>query len=249
MLAAGGGTDWLDYGEALSLGGRRGIVADLAAGQVRDPLGQIDQVSGIEGLGGTARDDVMRGDSGDNSFDGRQGLDRSTGVTGTTGWASGQSPAWAAMACISTRRCRGRRCWTTGSAMPRQWSRSRPSRCRRWMTGSGGDYDDDVSADQGADSLEGGAGDDVLRGDGGADTIEGGLGRDWIEGGAGQDVLTGGEGADSWCSAAGVPRMPMWCRTSSRARTGCGWPRAGAVCLRRGSTRGISWRATVSMPR
>ena len=36
VLDAGGGEDWLDYAEALSLGGRRGIVVDLDAGQVRD---------------------------------------------------------------------------------------------------------------------------------------------------------------------------------------------------------------------
>lgn len=198
VLAAGGGTDWLDYGEALSLGGRRGIVADLAAGQVRDPFGQIDQVSGIEGLGGTARDDVMRGDSGDNSFDGRQGQDRFDGGDGHDRLGFWSVARLGGHGVHIDTTVQGPQVLDDGFgnaetvvSIEAFALSALDDRFR------GGDYDDDVSADQGADSLEGGAGDDVLRGDGGADTIEGGLGRDWIEGGAGQDVLIGGEGADS----------------------------------------------------
>lgn len=199
VLDAGGGVDWLDYAEALSLGGRRGIVVDLEAGRVRDPFGQVDLVSGVDGVGGTARADVMRGSGGSDTFDGREGLDRFDGRGGydrlgfwgveDLGGHGVRIDMGAAGAQVlddgfgNAETVLSIEAFTLSSLADS-------------YTGAG--MVDDVSAGSGDDSLAGGDGDDVLRGEGGTDVIEGGAGRDWIEGGAGHDVLSGGEGADSF---------------------------------------------------
>ena len=65
----------------------------------------------------------------------------------------------------------------------------------------GGDDDDNLTSDNGADAMLGGEGDDVLDdsgdGAGGADTIDGGGGADQLFLGRGNDTVNGGAGADT----------------------------------------------------
>lgn len=199
VLAAGLGQDWLDYGEALSLGGRRGIVADLAAQKVVDPFGFADVVTGIEGVGGTALADVMRGDAADNSFDGRQGLDSYDGREGLDrlGFWGVQGLGGHGVRIDMT--ATGAQVLDDGFGNAERIVAIEAftlSSLADSYIGAGGV--DDVSGGGGSDLIWGGAGDDLLLGDGEADTIFGGAGRDWIEGGAGLDEVTGGDGADSF---------------------------------------------------
>lgn len=60
----------------------------------------------------------------------------------------------------------------------------------------GGDSDNTISGNEGADVIYGGGGDDVLQGDEGNDTLYGGEGDDTLSGGPGQDSMTGGAGGD-----------------------------------------------------
>jgi Ca2+-binding RTX toxin-like protein len=76
----------------------------------------------------------------------------------------------------------------------------------------GGDGDDLLRGNRGAnrllgnrgdDLLQGGGGDDALLGGAGNDRLEGGTGADRLEGGAGTDLLDGGAGADAMAGGAG----------------------------------------------
>lgn len=61
----------------------------------------------------------------------------------------------------------------------------------------GGDLDDFLKGNAGADSLVGGIGNDLLRGGKDADTLEGGDDLDTLFGDIGNDILFGGQGADT----------------------------------------------------
>lgn len=60
----------------------------------------------------------------------------------------------------------------------------------------GGDGDDTLSGNEGVDTLVGGLGNDALAGGGGADHLDGGEGNDTLDGGTGADQLIGGAGDD-----------------------------------------------------
>ncbi|MGL4821937.1 MAG: Hint domain-containing protein, partial [Plesiomonas shigelloides] len=61
----------------------------------------------------------------------------------------------------------------------------------------GGNANDTLTGNAGANSIDGGAGNDTLAGGAGVDTLAGGDGNDSIDGGADNDILTGGAGADT----------------------------------------------------
>lgn len=61
----------------------------------------------------------------------------------------------------------------------------------------GGDGNDKLTGNAGANTIEGGGGDDRLSGMAGNDTLDGGDGNDVLEGGAGDDTLDGGADSDT----------------------------------------------------
>lgn len=107
-VRAGGNSDWIsDYGGSdiydgqagsmdivsyfgwrhLNLQGQTGINADLQAGRVIGPDGQVDRLISIEAISGTNHADVLRGSSVDNIFLGRAGNDTIDGRSGfDTAW-------------------------------------------------------------------------------------------------------------------------------------------------------------------
>jgi len=68
----------------------------------------------------------------------------------------------------------------------------------------GGAGADSLLGDLGADTLAGGAGNDTLSGGDGDDTLSGGDGNDWLEGGGGTNSYDGGAGSDTIVLTAGV---------------------------------------------
>ena len=62
----------------------------------------------------------------------------------------------------------------------------------------GGETDQTLSGDDGANSIKGFRGDDLLNGNGGDDELIGGGGNDTLNGGSGSDVLHGGRGNDTF---------------------------------------------------
>lgn len=77
-----GGYDTLRYNTDAEFKGNRGIVADFAAGTVKDGFGRLDRFANIEEISGTARNDRFRGDDNDNAFNGLEGVDRYDGGGG-----------------------------------------------------------------------------------------------------------------------------------------------------------------------
>lgn len=198
-LDAGAGKDWLDYGEALALGGQRGVLVDLAAGTARDPFGRTDAILGIEGVGGTALDDELRGGVEENQFDGRQGRDRFQGGDGfdiVGFWSVARLGGHGVLIdrTASDGVIRDDGFGNVEQALSIEgYVLSGQADTYRGAMGV-----DDVSGGEAGDLISGGRGDDLLRGDDGGDTIRGDSGRDWIEGGTGNDDLTGGAGSDSF---------------------------------------------------
>ncbi|MEM1162002.1 MAG: calcium-binding protein, partial [Pseudomonadota bacterium] len=70
------------------------------------------------------------------------------------------------------------------------------------LIGSG--FDDTLSGDGAANTIEGGAGNDQISGFAGADTLKGGAGDDQISGGSEDDLMFGGEGGDSFDGGLGI---------------------------------------------
>ena len=68
---------------------------------------------------------------------------------------------------------------------------------------TGGNFDDGLFGDTGANVLRGGNGDDLIKGRAGNDTLFGGQGQDRLNGGDGDDILTGLRGPDRFVFAAG----------------------------------------------
>ncbi len=64
------------------------------------------------------------------------------------------------------------------------------------LRGTGGEEDNSILGNGGANTLHGAGGADMLSGGGGADSLSGGTGGDTLTGGAGNDSLLGGAGAD-----------------------------------------------------
>ena len=76
----------------------------------------------------------------------------------------------------------------------------------RWVSLHGGDGDDTLRGDSGAEVMHGDAGNDVLDGLGDGDYLHGGAGDDTIRGGDGHDNLLGGTTIDSGL-AAGIDAL------------------------------------------
>ena len=68
----------------------------------------------------------------------------------------------------------------------------------------GSAFNDDLSGDDAANSLQGGGGADLLLGYGEDDTLDGGAGNDVLDGGDGNDLLYGSRGNDELRGGAGV---------------------------------------------
>lgn len=198
-LDGGGGGDWLDYAASAGLGGTRGILADLALGRVRDPWGHLDLVTGVAALGGTFRDDVLRGDGGANSFDGRQGTDRFDGRGGFDRigfWDVARLGGHGVVVDM------GRR---SGQILDDGFGNRETALSIEAFSLSdlddsfaGSDQSDNVGGGAGNDTLRGRAGDDDLRGEAGDDLLSGGNDRNRLDGGEGRDTLSGGDRDDDF---------------------------------------------------
>lgn len=182
-LSGGAGNDTIDGGANTSGWGdfiyfpsaTVGVSVDLAAGTATDGLGGTDTLSNVEGSGDTSFNDTLKGDAnrnyfylnaGDDSLDGRDGIDNvqyvnaSAGIVANlkAGTASGTSIGSDTLISIET---------IVGSL-----------------------FNDTMTlADVEGGYADGRAGDDVLTGGSLGDTFYGGSGNDRIDGGAGIDVV------------------------------------------------------------
>ncbi|MFO0293009.1 MAG: beta strand repeat-containing protein, partial [Rhodospirillales bacterium] len=185
LLQGGAGFDIAVYQTSASdaiwrSGVTAGIFADLSAGFATDGFGGTDTLSGIEGLIGTAFDDVLIGDSGANSLFGDRGHDIIDGGDHGAGefdvvsydlFAAGATAALGVTVDLAA--------------------------------GLGIDQFGDTDILNRIDGAAGGAGDDTLLGDQGDNTLAGKSGNDTLSGGGGNDTFSGDEGFDTMLGGEG----------------------------------------------
>ncbi len=187
ILDGGGGVDVADYSSAA-----QGVVADLGDHSENSGAAYGDLFSGIEGLSGSAFDDILTGDANENTLTGGAGddviiaLDADDIVHGEDGvdWIDGGL---------------GNDTLNGGAGNDALLGREGDD----VIDGGAGDDniaahdgDDTVYGGDGDDSLGGSYGDDIMYGDAGNDTIGSGPDDDFIFAGDGDDVASGGWGSD-----------------------------------------------------
>ena len=187
VLKGGAGNDYLEGGAGADVikGGKgedtasyayseEGVNVDLSKGTGSGGDAEGDRLSSIENVIGSANDDVLKGDSGDNKLFGWHGDDVLKGGKGNDQLYGGSGDDT----------LRG------GQGDDKLFGGSGDDDLR------GGSGDDFLAGGSGDDTLRGGKGDDVLEGGSGDDDLRGGKGDDILRGGEGDDVLRGGKGDD-----------------------------------------------------
>jgi len=178
MLTGGGGADLLNGGGGTDMAGYSTAAVGVQA-SLLDPSANTGDAAGdiydsIEGLDGSAWNDLLIGDNGDNVLSGGGGKDRLEGHGGNdTLYGGGGADELLGHGGNDT---------IYGGAGGDNISAS-----------DGNDY---VDGGDGSDRIGGGNGNDTLYGGAGNDIIGSGNGNDFIDAGAGNDVMSGGYGAD-----------------------------------------------------
>jgi Ca2+-binding RTX toxin-like protein len=234
-LAGYAGADSLDGGDGNDFviyrfeGGSNPVLVDLAAGIAVDSFGDRDRLSGFEEVRGTDRGpDILLGSDADESFrpfggndtiDGRGGLDR-------VDYAADNGAVIVSLRLGTARDGFGGRDRLIGIESARgsnNADRLVGDDGVNRLSGLGGNDridgggdgdtlegeggDDRLDGGDGNDTLLGGDGDDLLRGAAGDDSVDGGGGVDLVLGGDGDDALEGGDQGDQLRGEAGNDRL------------------------------------------
>ena len=214
-LRGGAGADALIGGAGWDIASYAGsaarVVINLGSGFRSGGDAAGDSFDGIEGLEGTAFNDILVG-SGDNNIliggDGRDALRGAAGDDTLRGGPGGDALVGDAGSDIAS---------YAGSA-----ARVVINLGSGFRSGgdAAGDSFDGIEGLEGSafnDVLVGGGGDDILRGGDGRDTLRGGLGDDVLEGGPGVDALVGGGGSDIASYAGSAARVVVNLGTGFRS--------------------------------
>ena len=216
VLLGGGGLDWADFGDDAE-----GKLVNLRDGYARNRSGDVEQdmLDSIENVIGTARDDVLNGDDGENTLQGGAGDDLLTGFQGDDVLeGGGGNDRLRGQSGDDTLRGGDGDDTLEGSSGDDVLAGGLGDDVL--LGGDGSDWADysgaqeakfvdlrsdvgrdrfDTQDDDVLDSIEnviGSAKSDIMVGDEGANTLEGGDGDDQLSGNKGDDELIGGEGDD-----------------------------------------------------
>jgi Ca2+-binding RTX toxin-like protein len=183
-IDGGQGYDRADYVNSTS--GVVVVLNDTLDGSASDGLGGTDVLRHIEGVQGSAFDDVLVGSNSAafESFDGREGHDMINGNGGID-----RADYEHARAGVNVN-------LTSGVASDGYGGTDTLSNIEN-VRGSR-NFNDTLTGNAANNKLEGLGGNDILLAGAGKDILDGGLGSDILRGGAGADKLTGGAGADKF---------------------------------------------------
>jgi VCBS repeat-containing protein len=209
-LIGGAGIDTASYATSTA-----GVNVDLATGLGAGAEAQGDTLSGIENLIGGSGSDLLRGDAGANILVGNAGSDTLDGGAGidTASYATSTAGVNVNL--------------TTGLGAAAEAQGDTLIGIENLTGGQGNDW---LRGDAGANTLTGSAGNDTLQGFGGIDTLNGGDGNDALYGGAGKDTLIGGAGADRFVYSA-IGDSPVGGSSSSDAITDFSHPQGDTIDL------------------
>ncbi|MFE8583487.1 cadherin domain-containing protein [Sphingomonas sp. NCPPB 2930] len=175
ILEGGAGADTLKGGDGFDIasyaGAASGVQASLSGSPMTgDAVG--DTFVSIEGLEGSAFDDVLTGDDTANTLIGGAGNDNLVGAGGADVLDGGDG--------VDTADYSGSRAGVTAylDGTAGVGGDADGDRLRNVENVTGSVFNDVLTGDAGANRLSGGAGDDVLVGGAGADTLDGGAGHD-----------------------------------------------------------------------
>jgi len=180
ILAGLGGADTLDGGAgtdtASYAASAAGVTVSIATGTAHGGDAESDTFVSIENLTGSALDDILEGDGGNNALNGGAGTD-------TVSYENAAAGVTVSLALTTAQNTIGAGTDTLSSFAN--------------LTGSG--FDDILSGSSATNVLTGLAGNDVLNGAGGADTLIGGIGNDtYVVDNANDVVIENfGEGTDT----------------------------------------------------
>ena len=163
-LSGGGGDDTLQGGDGIEIdtlsyaSALAGVTVDLSDSDAQGTGGAgSDTISGFENLTGSAFDDTLSGDAGNNVLDGGGGSD-------TISYANATEGIVAAL----------------GIAGPQDTMGAGDDTLLNFANLTGSEFDDTLTGDGFANVIDGGAGDDTLIGGAGDDDLTGGDGSDTV---------------------------------------------------------------------
>lgn len=170
-----------------------GIRADLETGQIIDPGGFTDSVTGIEEVIGTEYEDRLFGNDGFNFFTPRGGgdyIDGRGGVDGVSYWWGFDNGIQARL--NENRVLYGDNLSVVDTVYDIEYLYGSLGNDSIWASNEG----NLIYGADGDDYIMGGNGADFLRGNLGNDSLYGGSGNDNLSGGSGNNIIDGEDGAD-----------------------------------------------------
>ena len=178
-LTGGGGMDTVSYRHS-----PRGVTVTIN-GTASQGDASSDRITGFENLIGSAHDDILTGDSGDNVIEGLAGADKLDGGTHGT---NGDTLSYASSnAGVTIDLNEGDGNFESGVSAIKTPSGGHAAgdnvRFESFENITGSAHRDTLTGDNNANTLKGGGGNDTLNGDDDDDILDGGPGGDTLDGG------------------------------------------------------------------
>ncbi len=192
VIDGGGGNDTASYEHDAA-----GVTVDLSGGAVgdgsaTDGAGNTDTLTSIENITGSAFNDTLTGDTGNNAIRGLAGDDIINGSGGSDAiyGGTGNDTITTGDGVATAHGDEGDDTLTGGTSHTNLYGDDGND------TITGGSNYDYLYGGDGNDGIAGGGGNDYLYGNNGDDQLDGGLGNDRLYGLDGNDTITGGDGND-----------------------------------------------------